>query len=630
MSGILDKIQKANDIKKIDASEYEALAQEIRDFIIKSVSETGGHLASNLGVVELTMALHLCLNFPEDKLIWDVGHQSYTHKILTGRKEAFAGLRTYKGMSGFPKQRESDCDAFDTGHSSTSISAALGYARARDILGGDYTVAAVIGDGSMTGGMAYEALNNVAEFKGGLIIILNDNNMSISKNVGGFSKYLNNMRTQQSYVDFKDDVETALKRIGGIGERMLKGLKQSKDNIKHRLLPSGFFEDMGINYLGPIDGHDIGQLVRALMVAKRSRRPIILHVITKKGKGYEPAEKAPSQFHGIGQFDVSTGKPLGSEKKALTYTEVFSMAMLRMAKDNPKIAAITAAMPDGTGLTKFSRRYPDRFFDVGIAEQHAVTFAAGLAAAGMKPYVAVYSSFLQRAYDQIVHDVCIQSLPVVFCIDRAGLVGADGETHQGILDLSYMNTIPNMTVLAPKNKYELYDALKFSEHFDGPLAIRYPRGTASDGLKEFRMPICEGKSELLYEGSDIAILAVGTMTKTAVLARDIMMSEGFTPTVVNVRFIKPLDEALLSEIAKNHRLVVTLEENVISGGFGQNVAAFYAGQPGSVPKVLNLGIPDIFVEHGNVEELKEELGLDEQSVARRILDRIRNSKEEIS
>lgn len=630
MSGILDKIQKANDIKKIDASEYEALAQEIRDFIIKSVSETGGHLASNLGVVELTMALHLCLNFPEDKLIWDVGHQAYTHKILTGRKEAFAGLRTYKGMSGFPKQRESDCDAFDTGHSSTSISAALGYARARDILGGDYTVAAVIGDGSMTGGMAYEALNNVAEFKGGLIIILNDNNMSISKNVGGFSKYLNNMRTQQSYVDFKDDVETALKRIGGIGERMLKGLKQSKDNIKHRLLPSGFFEDMGINYLGPIDGHDIGQLVRAIMVAKRSRRPMILHVITKKGKGYEPAEKAPSQFHGIGQFDVSTGKPIGGEKKALTYTDVFSMAMLRMAKDNPKIAAITAAMPDGTGLTKFSRRYPDRFFDVGIAEQHAVTFAAGLAAAGMKPYVAVYSSFLQRAYDQIVHDVCIQSLPVVFCIDRAGLVGADGETHQGILDLSYMNTIPNMTVLAPKNKYELYDALKFSEHFDGPLAIRYPRGAAYDGLKEFRTPILEGRSELLYEGSDIAILAVGTMTKTAVLARDILMSEGFLPTVVNVRFIKPLDEALLEELAKNHRLVVTLEENVISGGFGQNVAAFYAGQPGSMPKVLNLGIPDIFVEHGNVEELKEELGLDEQSAARRILDRIKNSKEEIS
>ena len=630
MSGILDKIQKANDIKKIDASEYEALAQEIRDFIIKSVSETGGHLASNLGVVELTMALHLCLNFPEDKLIWDVGHQAYTHKILTGRKEAFAGLRTYKGMSGFPKQRESDCDAFDTGHSSTSISAALGYARARDILGGDYTVAAVIGDGSMTGGMAYEALNNVAEFKGGLIIILNDNNMSISKNVGGFSKYLNNMRTQQSYVDFKDDVETALKRIGGIGERMLKGLKQSKDNIKHRLLPSGFFEDMGINYLGPIDGHDIGQLVRAIMVAKRSRRPMILHVITKKGKGYEPAEKAPSQFHGIGQFDVSTGKPIGGEKKTLTYTDVFSMAMLRMAKDNPKIAAITAAMPDGTGLTKFSRRYPDRFFDVGIAEQHAVTFAAGLAAAGMKPYVAVYSSFLQRAYDQIVHDVCIQSLPVVFCIDRAGLVGADGETHQGILDLSYMNTIPNMTVLAPKNKYELYDALKFSEHFDGPLAIRYPRGAAYDGLKEFRTPILEGRSELLYEGSDIAILAVGTMTKTAVLARDILMSEGFLPTVVNVRFIKPLDEALLEELAKNHRLVVTLEENVISGGFGQNVAAFYAGQPGSMPKVLNLGIPDIFVEHGNVEELKEELGLDEQSAARRILDRIKNSKEEIS
>lgn len=629
MSGILDKIQKANDIKRIDSSEYKVLAQEIRDFIIKSVSETGGHLASNLGVVELTMALHLCMNFPDDKLIWDVGHQSYTHKILTGRKDAFAGLRTYKGMSGFPKHRESECDAFDTGHSSTSISAALGYARARDILGGDYTVAAVIGDGSMTGGMAYEALNNVAEFKGGLIIILNDNNMSISENVGGFSKYLNNMRTQQSYVDFKDDVESALKRIGGIGERMLKGLKQSKDNLKHKLLPSGFFEDMGINYLGPIDGHDINQLIRAIMVAKRSRRPIILHVITKKGKGYEPAERAPSQFHGIGQFDVSTGKPLGGGTKAQTYTEVFSTAMLRMAKDNPKIAAITAAMPDGTGLTKFSRRFPDRFFDVGIAEQHAVTFAAGLAAAGMKPYVAVYSSFLQRAYDQIVHDVCIQSLPVVFCIDRAGLVGADGETHQGILDLSYMNTIPNMTVLAPKNKYELYDALKFSENFDGPLAIRYPRGTAYEGLKAFRAPICEGKGELLFEGRDIAVLAVGSMAKTAVLARRRLMDCGYEPTVVNVRFIKPLDTAMLEKLSEHHSLVVTLEENVLAGGFGQNVAAFYAGQQTTAPKVLNLGIPDIFVEHGNVEELKEELGLDELSVAERILDRMKNSKEEI-
>lgn len=629
MSGILDKIQKANDIKKIDASDYDALAQEIRDFIIKSVSETGGHLASNLGVVELTMALHLCMNFPEDKLIWDVGHQAYTHKILTGRKEAFAGLRSYKGMSGFPKQRESACDAFDTGHSSTSISAALGYARARDILGEDYTVAAVIGDGSMTGGMAYEALNNVSEFNGGMIIVLNDNNMSISENVGGFSKYLNNMRTQQSYVDFKDDVETALKRIPGIGERMLKSLKQSKDNIKHRLLPSGFFEDMGINYIGPIDGHDIDQLVRAIMVAKRSKRPIVLHVITKKGKGYEPAEKAPSRFHGVGQFDVSTGNPLGESRAAASYTDVFSTAILRLAKNNPKIAAITAAMPDGTGLTKFARHFPERFFDVGIAEQHAVTFAAGLAAAGMKPYVAVYSSFMQRAYDQIVHDVCIQSLPVVFCIDRAGLVGADGETHQGILDLSYMNTIPNMTVFAPKNKYELYDAIKFSEHFEGPLAIRYPRGTAYEGLKSFRAPIEAGKSELLFEGKDIAIVAVGTMTKTAVLTRDILMNQGYEPTVVNARFIKPLDTQMLKALEGRHRLVVTLEENVLNGGFGQNVASYYASRPGKPPKVLSFGIPDIFVEHGNVDELKKELGLDEASVAKRILDGLKSSKEEI-
>lgn len=620
MSCILDRIQKANDIKKIDEKDYEALAREIRAFIIQSVSETGGHLASNLGVVELTMALHLCLNFPEDKLIWDVGHQAYTHKILTGRKEAFAGLRTYKGMSGFPKHRESECDAFDTGHSSTSISAALGYARARDILGEDYTVAAVIGDGSMTGGMAYEALNNVAELNSGMIIVLNDNNMSISENVGGFSKYLNNIRTRQSYVDFKDDLENALKKIPGIGEKMVRSLKQSKDNIKHRLLPSGFFEDLGINYLGPIDGHDIHQLIRAISVAKRSKEPIVLHVITKKGKGYAPAEKAPARFHGVGRFDVASGKIIDHPAPGMTYTEVFSMAMVRMAQKNPKITAITAAMPDGTGLTRFAHQFPKRFFDVGIAEAHAVTFAAGLAAAGLKPYVAVYSSFLQRAYDQIVHDVCIQSLPVTFCIDRAGLVGADGETHQGILDLSYMNTIPNMTIFAPKNKYEFYDALRFSEHFDGPLAIRYPRGEAYEGLKEFRAPIVLGKSEVLFEGSQIAVIAVGSMVETAAGARTLLEKEGIHMTVVNARFVKPLDTKLLAQLAPSHRLIVTMEENVLNGGFGQSVAAYYAGCAGDMPKVLSMGIPDIFVEHGNVAVLKKELSLDDVSAAQRILE----------
>ena len=620
MSCILDRIQKANDIKKIDEKDYEALAGEIREFIIQSVSENGGHLASNLGVVELTMALHLCLNFPEDKLIWDVGHQSYTHKILTGRKEAFVGLRTYKGMSGFPKHRESECDAFDTGHSSTSISAALGYARARDIMGKDYTVAAVIGDGSMTGGMAYEALNNVAELQSGMIIVLNDNNMSISENVGGFSKYLNNIRTKQSYVDFKDDLENALKKIPGIGETMIRRLKQSKDSIKHRLLPSGFFEDLGINYLGPIDGHDIHQLIRAILVAKRSKEPIVLHVITKKGKGYAPAEKSPSRFHGVGRFDVASGEMKDHTAPGQTYTEVFSMAMVRMAQKNPKITAITAAMPDGTGLTRFSRQFPSRFFDVGIAEAHAVTFAAGLAAAGLKPYVAVYSSFLQRAYDQIVHDVCIQSLPVTFCIDRAGLVGADGETHQGILDLSYMNTIPNMAVFAPKNKYEFYDVLRFSEHFDGPLAIRYPRGEAYEGLKEFRAPIVPGKSEVLLKGSGIAVIAVGSMVETAMDAGKLLEEEGICATVVNARFVKPLDTQLLSQLSSSHRLVVTMEENVLNGGYGQSVAAYYAGCCGNMPRVLPVGIPDIFVEHGNVAVLKKELSLDGPSVAKRILE----------
>ena len=617
MSDLLKDIQKANDIKNILPEKYGELAQEIRDFIIQSVSETGGHLASNLGVVELTMALHLCLDFPKDKLIWDVGHQSYTHKILTGRKDAFGGLRSYGGISGFPKQKESDCDAFDTGHSSTSISAALGYAKARDLAGEHYTVAAVIGDGSMTGGMAYEALNNVARLNSGLIIILNDNKMSISENVGGFSKYLNDLRMRQSYVNLKDDVETALRRIPRIGDSVAEGVKRSKDSLKQMLMPNGFFEALGIDYLGPIDGHDIRQLIRGITVAKRSRRPIVLHVLTKKGRGYEPAENSPSDFHGVGKFDVPTGEIAGAPGQS--YTDVFSMSLCRLAKNDERIVAVTAAMPDGTGLSKFARKYPERFFDVGIAEGHAVTFAAGMAAGGLKPYVAVYSSFLQRGFDQIIHDVCIQKLPVVFCVDRAGLVGADGETHQGILDLSYLNLMPNMTICAPKNKYELFDMLKFSRDFDGPIAIRYPRGQAYDGLKAQRSPVVYGKSELLKKGSEIAVLAVGSMVKTAMAVREILAQEGLCITVINARFVKPLDGEMLEKLTEDHKMVVTMEENMLNGGFGQSVGAWYdAHDDIRRPKLLNIGINDVYVEHGSVEVLQKLLKIDEVSAAEKI------------
>ena len=556
MSEYLDRINEANDIKKIEPEAYDALASEIRSFIIESVSEHGGHLASNLGVVELTMALHLCMDFPNDKLIWDVGHQAYTHKLLTGRKEDFSGLRTFGGMSGFPKHKESPCDAFDTGHSSTSISAALGYARARDLKGEDRTVVAVIGDGSLTGGMAYEALNNVSHLKSNMIIVLNDNKMSISENVGGLSKHLTALRTRESYMDFKMDVEKKLKQIPHVGDSVARSVKKSKDSIRQLFVKGGFFEDFGIKYIGPIDGHDIKEMVRVLNALKRLNEPVVMHVVTQKGRGYVPAEKNPSAFHGVGSFDIATGESLAS--KSLTYTSVFSKTICRLGKAHPDVVTICAAMPDGTGLTAFKKHFPGRFFDVGIAEQHAVTFAAGLAAGGMHPFVAVYSSFLQRAYDQIVHDVCIQNLPVVFCVDRAGLVGADGETHQGIFDLSYLSMIPNMTVCAPKNKYELYDMLYFAYQYHGPIAIRYPRGSAYEGFKNMRPPIEYGKSELMFEGEKIALVAVGSMVQTAVQVREKLLDKGINATVVNARFVCPLDTECLDRLSRDHQWIVTM------------------------------------------------------------------------
>ena len=615
MSGYLDRINEANDIKKIEPEAYDALASEIRSFIIESVSEHGGHLASNLGVVELTMALHLCMDFPNDKLIWDVGHQAYTHKLLTGRKEDFSGLRTFGGMSGFPKHKESPCDAFDTGHSSTSISAALGYARARDLKGEDRTVVAVIGDGSLTGGMAYEALNNVSHLKSNMIIVLNDNKMSISENVGGLSKHLTALRTRESYMDFKMDVEKKLKQIPHVGDSVARSVKKSKDSIRQLFVKGGFFEDFGIKYIGPIDGHDIKEMVRVLNALKRLNEPVVMHVVTQKGRGYVPAEQNPSAFHGVGSFDIATGESLAS--KSLTYTSVFSKTICRLGKAHPDVVTICAAMPDGTGLTAFKKHFPGRFFDVGIAEQHAVTFAAGLAAGGMHPFVAGYSSFLQRAYDQIIHDVCIQNLPVVFCVERAGLVGADGETHQGIFDLSYLSMIPNMTVCAPKNKYELYDMLYFAYQYHGPIAIRYPRGSAYEGFKNMRLPIEYGKSELKFEGEKIALVAVGSMVQTAVQVREKLLDKGINATVVNARFVCPLDTECLDRLSRDHQWIVTMEENVLKGGFGEACGDYLLAKHEDV-RLIHVGVPDVYVEHGGVDQLKKTLHMDADSIVERI------------
>ena len=614
---LLDQIKQPNDIKKISPRDYPALAAEIREFLVNKISVTGGHLGSNLGAVELTMALHLVLDLPQDKIIWDVGHQSYTHKLLTGRREGFEHLRKYGGMSGFPKRKESDCDSFDTGHSSTSISAGLGLVKARDLQGEDYTVVSVIGDGSLTGGMAYEALNNAARLETNFIIILNDNNMSIAENVGGVSKYLNNIRTSNAYLDVKDGIYDAIRNTR-YGDPVVAGIRRAKNSLKQLVIPGMMFEDMGVTYLGPVDGHDTGALVRVIREAKRRKNAVLIHVLTKKGKGYPPAEKHPARFHGAEPFDVQTGVPLKKKMKA-NYTDIFSTVMMKLGQRNDRIVAITAAMPDGTGLKRFSHAYPDRFFDVGIAEQHAVTFAAGLAAGGLKPVVAVYSSFLQRAYDQILHDVCIQNLPVIFAIDRAGLVGSDGETHQGIFDLSYLSSIPNMHICAPKNKWELSDMLKFAVSFNAPIAIRYPRGEAYDGLAGYRAPVEYGKAEMIFEEEGIALLAVGSMVKTAEGVRERLKECGLSCTLVNARFVKPMDEEMVRRLAASHRLIVTMEENVESGGFGERVRSFADEQelPGVI---LSVTIPDEYVEHGNVELLKKEIGIDEETVTKRILE----------
>lgn len=612
---ILDKINKPNDIKDIPEDELYMLASEIRTMMIDTLSETGGHLASNLGTVELTMALHRVFDLPKDKIVWDVGHQSYTHKILTGRKDNFATIRSYGGLSGFPDPMESDCDPFYMGHSTNSLSLGLGLAVARRLTGEDYHVISVIGDGSLTGGMAFEAMNNATDLKRNFIIVLNDNDMSISKNVGGISKQLTNIRTSDGYTGLKAGVQESIEKIPIYGTKLVGTIQRTKNGIKQLVIPGMVFEQMGIMYLGPVDGHDIRAMEKVFREASRFKGAVLVHVKTKKGYGFEPAEKHPARFHGADPFDIENGVPL--KMKNPSYTDIFSTVMRKMGDREPSVVAVTAAMMDGTGLKRFHNMFPDRFFDVGIAEEHAVTFSAALASQGLKPVVAIYSSFLQRAYDQILTDVCLAKLPVIFAVDRAGIVGRDGRTHQGVFDLSYLGTIPNMTIMAPKNKWELSDMMKFAVAYDGPIAIRYPRGEAYTGLKEKRAPIEYGCAEELVSGKKILLFAIGSMVETAQEVAEALKKEGIEATITNARFAKPIDERYL-EKHLNDKLIVTMEENVTSGGFGERVAEYlyrseYKG------KVLNISIPDDFIPHGDVDVLKKKYRIDAKSVTKRIL-----------
>lgn len=624
MSKILSQIVKENDIHSIQPGDYKQLAREIRVKLVKSVSRTGGHLASNLGAVELTMALHLCLHFPEDKLVWDVGHQSYVHKLLTGRGDAFNTLRQMGGLSGFPKVRENPSDTFDTGHSSTSISVAQGFAKARDLRGSDEKVVAVIGDGALSGGMAFEALNNAAALKTNMVIVLNDNKMSIAPNVGGMSNYLGRIRANQKYRNLKANVEHALDRIPNLGHPIARQIKKTKDSLKHLLIPGMLFEEMGLIYIGPVDGHNIHELLTAFETAFSIQdQPVFVHVLTKKGMGYKPAERNPSAFHGVGPFEIRTGKILGGEE--ITYTDLFEQWLLARGETCEELVSVCAAMPDGTGVTSFAEKYPDRSFDVGIAEEHAVTFAAGLAAGGLRPVVSLYSTFLQRAYDQILHDVCLNKLPVIFTVDRSGIVGNDGETHQGIYDLSYLGTIPELTVIAPMDGEELAEAMDFAlEQMEEPVVVRYPRGRAYSWKGTGRAPYQYGKAEILTEGKEVLMLAVGNMVEKALDACERLAAEGIHPTVVNMRFVRPFDEELVRELSLRHRTVVILEDNVYSGGFSEKIKAFLQGER-IHRRCIPVCFPDRFVEHGSPEEIYEKYGLDAASVAVKIKETIKGA-----
>ncbi len=618
MGKILEKINKPNDIRRINKKYYKKLAEEIREFLLEHVSQTGGHLASNLGAVELTIALHAVLKFPRDQIVWDVGHQAYTHKLLTGRRKDFDNMRKLDGMSGFPKRHESDCDSFDTGHSSTSISAALGMATARKLSGGHEKIVAVIGDGALTGGMALEALNNVSQLHKNFVIILNDNNMSISENVGGMSNYLNKLRVGERYNEFKEDVEHSLSKIPHVGNSLVKKVKNTKDYVKGIFVDSNWFDDLGITYIGPVDGHNMKEMIKIFEAAFKIDHPILIHVKTIKGKGYKPAEENPSLYHGVGCFDLNFGAQPSSDK-VLSYTDVFSKTLVKMAAKDKKIVAITAAMPDGTGLTKFQNKYPDRFFDVGIAEEHAVTFAAGLASKGYKPYVSIYSSFYQRAYDQILHDVCIQNLPVRLIIDRAGLVGQDGETHQGIFDISFLSAIPNMTIIAPKDMNDLIKAMHFADSVDGPLAIRFGRGTAyvADSCEDYEY----GKSELIQSGKKAVIIAVGGMVEEVAKAMELLKESQLNPTFVNARFLAPMDRELIRTLATEHDYILVVEEGMKQGGYGQTVQAFVEEEKLNAYTEV-LAIDNQFVEHGTVPELRKRLGIDAQTIYEKVKERM--------
>ena len=622
MYALLNRIEKPEDVKALTVRELEQLASELRHFIIDTVSQNGGHLAPNLGTVELTLALYSVFSFPGDKLVWDVGHQAYTHKILTGRRDAFKTLRKKGGITGFPNRSESVYDAFGVGHASTSISAALGMALARDARGEKNQVIAVIGDGALTGGESFEALNNAGDLGTKLIVILNDNEMSIDANVGAMSEYLSRIRIAPQYARAKRDMGSLLMSIPHIGDKVYKTASHLKDGVRSVLVPGSLFEEMGFHYIGPIDGHNIGLLEEVLASAKEMEGPVLIHIHTVKGKGYKPAEQAPDKFHGVGCFDPSTGKSAKKAGCAPSYTSVFSKALIDLAKDRPDILAITAAMPSGTGLKAFGQAYPKRFFDVGIAEEHAMTLAAGTAAAGMHPVIALYSTFAQRAYDQLIHDVCLQNLPVTLCLDRAGLVGEDGPTHHGVFDLSYLRQMPNMCVMAPKDEEELRHMLATAIAIEGPAAVRYPRGAGlgvplTDSLET--LPV--GKAEVLQEEGNIAFLAVGTMVEKAKEAAAILKEEGIEAAVVNMRFIKPLDTELLGEMARTKRLLITAEENVLAGGFGSAVAEYLADHGIEVP-LLRFGIPDRFIEQGTRRELLSLIGLQPDEMAERIRERL--------
>lgn len=618
----LNKINSPEDLKKLELKKLDKLAEEIRAFLISSVSKTGGHLASNLGVVELTIALHYCFNCPKDKIIWDVGHQAYTHKILTGRKNEFVSLRKLDGLSGFPQIKESPYDSFTTGHSSTSISAALGLAKARDLRGENFNVVSVIGDGAMTGGLVYEAMNNAARSNAKMLIVLNDNQMSISENVGAMSHYLNELRTAEKYIDAKDDIKKTLDKVPLVGHSLTNFVGKTKEGLKYSLMPNSLFEQLGLKYIGPIDGHDIKKLVHILNKVKRINAPVLLHVITQKGRGYKPAEIYPSKYHGVGKFDVGTGK-IVKTSTAETNTEVFSKKLIRLAREDKRICGITAAMPSGTGMETFGKSFPDRMFDVGIAEEHAVIFAAGLAKGGLVPVFAVYSTFLQRSYDQIVHDVCLQKLHVVFAIDRAGIVGDDGCTHQGIYDISFMGHIPGLTVMAPKNKYELEDMLEFAVKFDGPISIRYPRGKASNILNSVRTPVEYGKSETVYSGEKIALLSVGAMADEVVDVYERLLSEGYSPEFINVRFISPIDSEMVDRLCSGFDYVFSFEDNIYSGGFGSYVAQALT-ERNFKATYRSFSFPDAYIEQGTREQLFERYGMSGDGLYNKIKEILNN------